>query len=79
MHTTEPWPLARLRFWLTDNLAAMWDSHFRVGGAAGTDLTIKECPKFGYNEKCIAASLLFHVTSKGSGYFENVWVWTADQ
>lgn len=59
--------------------AAMWDSHFRVGGATGTDLTINECPKFGYNEKCIADSLLFHVTSKASGYFENVWVWTADQ
>lgn len=26
----------------------------------------------------MAASLLFHVTSKSSGYFENVWVWTAD-
>ncbi|KAK4040087.1 pectate lyase superfamily protein-domain-containing protein [Parachaetomium inaequale] len=58
--------------------AAMWDSHFRVGGATGSDLTVKECPKLQYNEKCIAASLLFHVTSKASGYFENVWVWTAD-
>jgi hypothetical protein len=57
----------------------MWDSHFRVGGATGSDLTVKECPKLRYNEKCIAASLLFHVTSKASGYFENVWVWTADQ
>lgn len=59
--------------------AAMWDSHFRVGGAKGSDLTINECPKLSYNEKCIAASLLFHVTAKASGYFENVWVWTADQ
>lgn len=57
----------------------MWDSHFRVGGATGTDLAIVECAKPGYNEKCIAASLLFHVTSRSSGYFENVWVWTADQ
>ncbi|KAK4247523.1 glucan 1,3-beta-glucosidase [Corynascus novoguineensis] len=58
--------------------AAMWDSHFRVGGATGSNLTVEECPKFGYNEDCIAASLLFHVTPSGSGYFENVWVWTAD-
>ena len=57
----------------------MWDSHFRVGGATGSDLTVKECPKLKYSEKCIAASLLFHVTTKASGYFENVWVWTADQ
>jgi len=66
-------------FSLTTTSAAMWDSHFRVGGAKGSDLTINECPKLSYNEKCIAASLLFHVTSKASGYFENVWVWTADQ
>lgn len=57
----------------------MWDSHFRVGGATGSELTISECPKGEYNEKCIAASLLMHVTAKSSGYFENVWVWTADQ
>ena len=57
----------------------MWDSHFRVGGATGSGLTVKECPKLEYSEKCIAASLLFHVTTKASGYFENVWVWTADQ
>ncbi|EXL67159.1 hypothetical protein FOPG_16703 [Fusarium oxysporum f. sp. conglutinans race 2 54008] len=25
--------------------AGLWDTHFRVGGAAGTDLTAKDCPK----------------------------------
>ena len=25
--------------------AAMWDSVFRVGGAAGTDLQLKDCPQ----------------------------------
>ena len=57
----------------------MWDSHFRVGGATGSDLGFADCPRLEFSDKCIAASLLFHVTAKGSGYFENVWVWTADQ
>ena len=26
----------------------------------------------------IAASMLMHVTTGGSGYFENVWGWVAD-
>ncbi|KAF9871949.1 hypothetical protein CkaCkLH20_10581 [Colletotrichum karsti] len=64
----------------TKGSAAMWDCHFRVGGAVGTDLRIDDCPKSTGDAKkdCIAASMLFHVTARGSGYFENVWVWTAD-
>ncbi|KAI0810214.1 pectate lyase superfamily protein-domain-containing protein [Xylaria sp. FL0064] len=58
--------------------AAMWDSHFRVGGGTGTDLDIKNCPKHGFNDQCIAASLMFHVTKEATGYFENVWAWVAD-
>jgi hypothetical protein len=58
--------------------AGMWDSHFRVGGALGSDLDEPNCPKFGFNDQCIAASLMFHVTSQASGYFENVWAWVAD-
>jgi hypothetical protein len=60
--------------------AAMWDAHFRVGGAAGTDLQYKDCPRedAAVNTKCIAATTLMHVTSSASGYFENVWVWVAD-
>lgn len=60
-------------------LAAMWDSHFRVGGGDGTDLDVKKCPKSGFNQDCIASSLMFHVTPQASGYFENVWAWVADQ
>ncbi|KIM94816.1 glycoside hydrolase family 55 protein, partial [Oidiodendron maius Zn] len=56
----------------------MWDCHFRVGGAVGTNLQAGDCPVNSSNVDCIAASLLFHVTSGGSGYFENVWAWTAD-
>lgn len=61
-----------------DNVAGMWDSHFRVGGAAGSDLQLDDCPKTGNSTSCMAASLMLHVTSRASGYFENVWVWTAD-
>ncbi|KAI5922256.1 pectate lyase superfamily protein-domain-containing protein [Camillea tinctor] len=65
----------------TQGSAAMWDSHFRVGGGYGSDLTIEECPKSttsSPDRDCMAALLLFHVTAFASGYFENVWVWTAD-
>ncbi|EER43715.1 exo-beta-1,3-glucanase [Histoplasma capsulatum H143] len=58
--------------------AAMWDSHVRVGGALGSDLDVKTCPKFEFNDACICASLLFHITPQASGYFENVWIWLAD-
>ena len=58
----------------------MWDCHFRVGGAFGTNLTLSECPKLtgSINTDCKAASLLLHVTTDSSGYFENVWAWVAD-
>lgn len=58
----------------------MWDSHFRVGGAEGTDLQLADCPTgtSSVNEDCMAASMLMHITSSASGYFENVWAWIAD-
>ncbi|KAF9872609.1 putative glucan 1, 3-beta-glucosidase [Colletotrichum karsti] len=58
--------------------AAMWDSHVRVGGATGSDLDVDTCPKHEFNEGCICAALLFHVTPQANGYFENVWIWLAD-
>lgn len=56
------------------------DSHFRVGGARGSDLDTNHCPKTGgtVRPQCIAASLLMHITPKASAYLENVWIWTAD-
>jgi hypothetical protein len=57
----------------------MWDSHFRVGGFAGSDLQVAKCPKGQHAvPECNGAHTLLHVTSSGSGYFENVWAWTAD-
>ncbi|KAI3333006.1 pectate lyase superfamily protein-domain-containing protein [Ustulina deusta] len=59
--------------------AAMWDSHFRVGGAEGTNLQPEDCPaRSDGNPNCMAASLLLHITTGSSGYFDNVWVWVAD-
>ncbi|KAK2742694.1 hypothetical protein FQN57_005149 [Myotisia sp. PD_48] len=58
---------------------AMWDSHFRVGGAIGSNLQKSNCPKLTtvkYN--CKAASLLLHITPSASAYLENIWVWVAD-
>ncbi len=56
----------------------MWDSHFRVGGALGTDLDLATGPNFSNNAECIAASLMFRVTAQSNGYFENVWAWVSD-
>ncbi|KAH7303636.1 exo-1,3-beta-D-glucanase [Stachybotrys elegans] len=60
--------------------AAMWDTHFRIGGAQGTGLTAKDCPKLtgSVNPKCIGGSMLLHMTDTSSGYLENVWAWVAD-
>lgn len=57
----------------------MWDSHFRVGGASGTDLQLADCPKLtgDIDKGCMAATLLLHLTTDSSGYFENVWAWYA--
>ncbi|KAH8810663.1 pectate lyase superfamily protein-domain-containing protein [Xylogone sp. PMI_703] len=59
--------------------AGMWDCYVRVGGATGTLLQDAECPQMGgINTDCKAASMLMHVTSGASGYFENNWLWVAD-
>jgi glucan 1,3-beta-glucosidase len=69
--------------------AGMWDVIFRVGGAAGTGLTMQECPwtrpfqkatsdsSTGGGDKCMACQLMLHVTSRSSIYMENMWFWVA--
>lgn len=54
--------------------AAMWDSHIRIGGAIGSKLQNKQCPKKTgkVNKDCIAASLLLHLTASSTAYLENV-------
>jgi hypothetical protein len=82
--TKGPTPGAVMMEWnIAENMqgsAAMWDSHFRVGGAMGTGLTAGDCPKLTgtVNSKCIAGSMMLHMTGSSSGYLENVWAWVAD-
>jgi len=60
----------------------VWDFHFRIGGATGTNISPTNCPRGdGSNapaSQCTGAFMLFHITTTGSCYMENVWGWTAD-
>ena len=64
--------------------SGMWDVHTRIGGFAGTDLQLSQCPtnssnNMTVNSDCIAAFMSMHVSGGGSKlYMENVWLWTAD-
>jgi len=63
----------------TPGSVGMWDAHFRVGGAYGTNLQVSQCPKTSTIQTgCIAASMMLHITPTSNGYFENVWAWVAD-
>lgn len=57
------------------------DTHVRIGGALGTELTPAECPALTNGEirsQCIAGTMMMHITREASGYFENMWLWVAD-
>ena len=58
----------------------MWDTHFRIGGAAGTNLETPQCAKNlpGVRSECVGAFMLLHLTPSSSAYLENVWAWTSD-
>jgi glucan 1,3-beta-glucosidase len=61
----------------------MWDTHWRIGGSAGTELQGDRCLKnpyvtHGANASCVGSFLLLHVTATGSLYMENNWGWVAD-
>ena len=63
--------------------AGLWDVHFRVGGFTGTELQNTNCKKnpnatHDANPECIGSFMQLHITKQASGYFENVWLWTAD-
>ncbi|KAI4722175.1 glucan 1,3-beta-glucosidase [Aureobasidium sp. EXF-10727] len=64
-----------------------WDVHTRIGGFAGSDLQVAECPTTPnittppapVNSNCIAAYMSLHITPDASGFYaENNWLWTAD-
>ncbi|KAJ6479946.1 exo-beta-1,3-glucanase [Mycena vitilis] len=60
--------------------AGMWDSHIRLGGAAGTNLQASNCPSSGSGgtTNCMAAYAGLHLTASSSAYLEGTWVWLAD-
>lgn len=67
--------------------SGMWDVHARIGGFAGSNLQLAECPTTPtiaipateVDSGCIAAFLTMHITPSAQGlYLENVWLWTAD-
>jgi glucan 1,3-beta-glucosidase len=63
--------------------SGIWDVHARIGGFAGSQLQVGQCPttpgSTNINRACIGAYMTMHVTPSASGlYMENVWLWTAD-
>ncbi|KAJ0122989.1 beta-glucosidase [Diaporthe amygdali] len=64
--------------------SGMWEVHIRVGGFAGSELQIAECPttpdqENSINSNCIAAYLGMHITAQANDlYMENNWNWVAD-
>ncbi|AEO64870.1 glycoside hydrolase family 55 protein [Thermothielavioides terrestris NRRL 8126] len=64
--------------------SGLWDVHVRVGGFAGSQLQVAECPvtpdRPNYvNPACIAGYMSMHITpSARNVYMENNWVWVAD-
>lgn len=70
-----------------DTPAGVWDVHTRIGGFAGSDLQLSQCPKTpgveitaaNFPTQCIAAFLDTHVTESAANiYMENNWHWVAD-
>ncbi|EON68919.1 hypothetical protein W97_08177 [Coniosporium apollinis CBS 100218] len=71
-----------------NNPAGMWDVHVRVGGFAGSDLLLANCPTQRndtvdtieeINPNCISGYLSMHITKGANGlYMENCWIWVAD-
>lgn len=59
----------------------MWDTHFRVGGSAGTELQQQQCDSRtskSFRPECAGSFLMMHITQSASAYFENTWFWVAD-
>ena len=60
--------------------SGMWDVHTRIGGFAGSNLQVAQCPtSAAVSPNCMGAYMSMHITPSASGlYMENVWLWTAD-
>ncbi|KAG5641516.1 hypothetical protein DXG03_004832 [Asterophora parasitica] len=60
--------------------AGTWDTHIRLGGAAGSNLENRQCPKSGAGglSNCYAAFLSLHIKPGATAYIEGMWAWLAD-
>ncbi|KAF8184875.1 glycoside hydrolase family 55 protein [Mycena galopus ATCC 62051] len=58
--------------------AGVWDTHIRLGGAAGTNLETEQCLPGNDESGCMAAFMALHLTQHSSAYLEGMWVWLAD-
>lgn len=69
--------------------SGMWDINTRIGGFAGSNLQLADCPASGtqnvsippneVNANCIAAAASMHITKSARNlYVENSWMWVAD-
>lgn len=61
----------------------MWDTHFRIGGTAGTQLQQDTCmgnttSTQTYNPACAGSYLMLQIDQQASAYLENNWLWVAD-
>lgn len=65
---------------MADKGSGMWDVHTRIGGFAGSELSVAQCPtSAAVSAKCQAGYMSMHITKAGKGaYLENCWLWTAD-
>ena len=61
--------------------SGLWSTHFRTGGAKGTNQSPANCLKLSgaiSKLECQGAFLQMHITSGSSLYMENTWLWTSD-
>lgn len=64
--------------------SGLWDVHIRVGGFAGSQLQLEQCPTTPkendvVNANCIAAYMGMHITESANDlYMENQWFWVAE-
>lgn len=56
----------------------MWDSYIRLGGTAGSNMQLAQCPTNAPSASCYGAFLALHLTAKSNAYIEGAWVWLAD-
>lgn len=86
--TVGPVPGAVLILWNMHDPAnapgsnGLWDVHYRIGGAIGTNMQPGNCPQGDGGSapasQCAGSWGLLHVSDTANLYMENVWGWTAD-